>query len=87
MAEEQKPVAQGGVVAFQRDWLQLWRSLPMRWPLLALLGAWLALFHFLGNSTLGYVRTPSLSVGGFGSTPAVQRARTVMPSEVDVYLN
>jgi exosortase len=27
---------------------------------LILLAAWLALFHFLGNSTLGYVRTPSL---------------------------
>lgn len=27
---------------------------------LALVGAWLILFHFLGNSTLGYVDTPSL---------------------------
>jgi len=25
-----------------------------------LLAAWLALFHFLGNSVLGYIRTPSL---------------------------
>jgi len=27
---------------------------------LILLAAWLALFHFLGNVTLGYIHTPSL---------------------------
>src|SRR6266545_6416543 len=29
-------------------------------PLLAILVAWIALFHFWGNATLGYVNTPSL---------------------------
>ncbi len=38
----------------------VWRELPNRALLLGLLGAWVALFHFLGNSTLGYVNTPSL---------------------------
>jgi len=37
-----------------------WRQLPDKGLFFALLGAWLALFHFLGNSTLGYTRTPSL---------------------------
>jgi exosortase len=37
-----------------------WRQLPDKGFFFALLGAWLALFHFLGNSTFGYVDTPSL---------------------------
>ena len=37
-----------------------WRRLPDRGILLALLAAWVALFHFQGASTLGYVDTPSL---------------------------
>jgi exosortase len=42
------------------DLVRLWRSLPDRWLFLVLLGAWLALFHFLGNSTFGYLKDPSL---------------------------
>ena len=34
--------------------------MPNKGFFLALLAAWLALFHFLGSSTLGYVRTSSL---------------------------
>jgi exosortase len=37
-----------------------WRQLPDKGLFFVLLGAWLALFHFLGNSTLGYTHTPSL---------------------------
>ncbi|MBI5772136.1 MAG: exosortase/archaeosortase family protein [Verrucomicrobia bacterium] len=37
-----------------------WRRLPDKGLFLALAGAWLLLFHFLGNSTFGYVDTPSL---------------------------
>ena len=37
-----------------------WRQLPDKALFFALLGAWLALFQFLGNSTLGYVKTHSL---------------------------
>lgn len=38
----------------------VWDAVPNRIALLVLLAAWVALFHFLGNSTLGYVDTPSL---------------------------
>ena len=37
-----------------------WRQLPDKGVFFVLLAAWLALFHFLGNSTFGYVDTPSL---------------------------
>jgi exosortase len=37
-----------------------WRQLPDKGLFFVLLAAWLALFHFLGNSTFGYVDTPSL---------------------------
>ncbi|HXI51609.1 MAG TPA: exosortase/archaeosortase family protein [Candidatus Saccharimonadales bacterium] len=36
------------------------RQLPNGWMFLVLLAAWIALFQFLGNSTLGYVNTSSL---------------------------
>ncbi|MBL9137926.1 MAG: exosortase/archaeosortase family protein [Verrucomicrobiales bacterium] len=37
-----------------------WRSLPFKAPLLTLGTAWIALFVFLGNSTFGYIDSPSL---------------------------
>ena len=37
-----------------------WRRLPDKGLFFGLLAAWLALFHFFGNSTFGYVDTPSL---------------------------
>ena len=37
-----------------------WRLVPNKGFFIALLAAWLALFQFLGNSTLGYYHTPSL---------------------------
>ena len=37
-----------------------WQRLPDKGLFFALLAAWLALFHFVGNSTFGYVDTPSL---------------------------
>ena len=39
---------------------ELWRQLPDRGVLLCLLGAWTVLFHFLGTSTFGYVKTHSM---------------------------
>src|SRR6185436_7126557 len=49
--------ANGGFIAeFQR----CWRLFPYKGVFFAILGLWLALFHFLGNSTLGYIDTPSL---------------------------
>lgn len=37
-----------------------WAALPSRGLFLGMLGAWLLLFHLLGNATLGYTATPSL---------------------------
>jgi exosortase len=45
---------------FQTDLVDAWRRLPNKGLFLALLAAWLALFQFLGNSTFGYLKTPSL---------------------------
>ena len=39
---------------------RLWAGLPDKPLFLALIGTWLVFFHFLGNSTLGYVDTHSL---------------------------
>jgi exosortase len=41
---------------------QLWDSLPNKLEFGLLLAAWIAVFHFLGNSVLGYVDTASLFV-------------------------
>jgi len=45
---------------FQSEAARVWAAMPRKAVFLALLGAWVALFHWQGNSTLGYVRTPSL---------------------------
>src|SRR5437660_10782396 len=49
-----------GAPSLSSDLAAAWRRLPDKGFFFYLLAAWLALFHFLGNSTLGYVRTPSL---------------------------
>jgi len=56
---EKQPV-NGILEEFRIEFLQCWHRLPNKGMFLILLVAWLALFHFLGNSTLGYIRTPSL---------------------------
>jgi exosortase len=43
-----------------QDFCACWRQLPNKVFFFVLLAAWLALFYFLGNSTLGYFHTPSL---------------------------
>jgi exosortase len=45
---------------FRLEFVECWQNLPNKAAFLILLAAWIALFQFLGNSTLGYVRTPSL---------------------------
>jgi exosortase len=53
--------AEAGILEeFQRELGDCWRRLPNKGFLLALLAAWLALFQFLGNSSFGYINTPSL---------------------------
>ena len=45
---------------FWQDAVDCWRRLPNKGFFFSLLAAWLALFHFLGNSVFGYVHNPSL---------------------------
>ena len=50
----------GLVEGFLGEFRALWPQLPNKGLFFGLLAAWLALFHFLGNSTFGYIDTPSL---------------------------
>jgi exosortase len=50
----------GVLEEFRIEFIDYWRQLPNKGFFLVLLAVWLALFHFLGSATLGYVRTPSL---------------------------
>ena len=50
----------GETVDFWTDLSNCWQRLPNKAFFFALLAAWLVLFHFLGNSILGYVDSPSL---------------------------
>src|SRR3972149_301392 len=53
--------AQVGILEeFRLEFRECWLRLPNKGLFFGLLAAWLALFHFLGNSTFGYVNTPSL---------------------------
>ena len=45
---------------FRIQFLECWHRLPNRGFFFILLAAWLALFQFFGNATLGYIHTPSL---------------------------
>ncbi len=56
---EEQPTA-GVLDQFQTEFVEFWGRLPNKGFFLALLAGWLALFHFFGNPTLGYVDTPSL---------------------------
>lgn len=48
------------VADFSSEFVSCWRQLPDKGLFFLLLAAWLALFQFLGNSTFGYIDTPSL---------------------------
>jgi exosortase len=56
-----QPASTVGVLdEFQTELVKVWARLPNKAFFFILLFAWLALFHFLGNSAKGYVKTPSL---------------------------
>ena len=55
-----KPTGNGILEDFRIDFLECWHRMPNKGFFLVLVVAWLALFQFLGNSTLGYIPTPSL---------------------------
>src|SRR5260221_1171837 len=48
------------VPSFWQDTVACWQRLPNKVFFFTLLGAWLVLFQFLGNSILGYIHTQSL---------------------------
>ena len=56
----EQPSENGFLESFRLEFMDCWRQLPNKGFFLVLLAAWLALFQWLGNSTLGYVNTPSL---------------------------
>lgn len=47
-------------LTFQQEFALYWGQLPDKGMFFGLLAAWVLLFQFFGNSTLGYVNTPSL---------------------------
>jgi exosortase len=59
-AHMQNPSSNGILEEFRIEFLACWQGLPNKGFFLTLLVAWLALFQWLGSSTMGYVRTSSL---------------------------
>lgn len=57
---DEKKSDRNGVDSFRTDFVRTWNAIPNKVVFFILLGAWLALFQFLGNSVLGYIDTPSL---------------------------
>jgi exosortase len=55
-----KQPGDGILEEFRVEFLECWQRLPNKAFFFCLLAAWLALFQFLGNSTMGYIRTASL---------------------------
>ncbi|MEO6184338.1 MAG: exosortase/archaeosortase family protein [Verrucomicrobiota bacterium] len=54
------PAASENPPGFLEEFRSCWEALSYKWFFFGLLTAWLALFHFIGNSTLGYINIPSL---------------------------
>jgi exosortase len=50
----------GATEHFRLELVHCWQQVPDKSFFFAMLAAWLGLFHFLGNSTFGYIDTPSL---------------------------
>ena len=84
----------GVLEEFRLQFLECWDRLPNKIPFLVLFAAWLALFQFLGNSTLGYVNTSSLfgymydafSGGGQSLMEAEEGYAVLVPVVVGVIL-
>src|SRR4051794_18133922 len=45
---------------FKKEFAAVWPRITNKPFFFAVLAAWLALFHFIGNSSFGYYKTPSL---------------------------
>ncbi len=57
---ENTNLKEASVETFRHEVLNCWRHLPDKALFFVLLGAWAALFQFLGNSVFGYIDTASL---------------------------
>jgi exosortase len=57
---ETQSVSTEGRPGFAVELETVWRQIPDKGLFFGLLAGWLALFHFWGNATLGYIRTASL---------------------------
>jgi exosortase len=60
-----EPSTVGILDQFQTELIEVWGRVPSKLFFFVLLAAWLAVFQFLGNSTLGYIDSPSLFVWCF----------------------
>lgn len=60
MAETATTPGRNALDVFRAEFPPVWRSIADKPLFFGLLAAWLALFHFLGNSTFGYVASPSV---------------------------
>jgi exosortase len=47
---------------FLDEFRHCWQAMPDKAIFMILFGAWLALFHYLGNATLGYIQSQSLFI-------------------------
>jgi exosortase len=50
----------GPLEQFRIEFRDVWHRLPNKTLFFTLLAVWMALFQFLGNSTLGYINSPSI---------------------------
>jgi exosortase len=66
----EKQSGNGVLEEFRIEFWECWQRLPNKGFFLTLLVAWVALFHFVGNSTLGYAKTSSLPVWTYYSLTA-----------------
>jgi exosortase len=84
----------GVLAAFETEFRALWASLPNKGLLFSLLALWFALFHFMGNSTLGYGATASIfnwlyvaySAGGRDFAGSEDSFRFAVPAVVALLL-
>jgi len=58
--QTENSIENGILEEFRIEFLDAWGRLPNKGFFILLFGAWLAVFQFLGNSTLGFVHSPSL---------------------------
>src|SRR6476659_5065877 len=54
------PPENGFLEEFRLEFRDCWQKLPNKGLFFVLLFAWVALFQFIGNPSLGYVNSPSL---------------------------